>query len=48
MRAWPSTYVIISLFSSMLFLTAIAMTYAATGTANFAQLAVRLPNSPSA
>ncbi len=27
---------IISLFSSMLFLTAIAMTYAATGTANFA------------
>ncbi|MER6232664.1 Na+/H+ antiporter subunit D [Streptomyces sp. NPDC001616] len=41
-----STYVIISLFSSMLFLTAIAMTYAATGTANFAQLAQRLPNLP--
>ncbi|MFD6274571.1 Na+/H+ antiporter subunit D [Streptomyces sp. NPDC060209] len=41
-----STYVIISLFSSMLFLTAIAMTYAATGTANFAQLAIRLPDLP--
>ncbi|MFE9911059.1 Na+/H+ antiporter subunit D [Streptomyces clavifer] len=41
-----STYVIISLLSSMLFLTAIAMTYAATGTANFAQLAVRLPDLP--
>ncbi|CAM5368832.1 Na+/H+ antiporter subunit D [Streptomyces atroolivaceus] len=41
-----STYVIISLFSSMLFLTAIAMTYAAAGTANFAQLAVRLPDLP--
>lgn len=41
-----STYVIISLFSSMLFLTAIAMTYAATGTANFAQLAGRLAELP--
>ncbi|MFE7326604.1 Na+/H+ antiporter subunit D [Streptomyces sp. NPDC057565] len=41
-----STYVIISLFSSMLFLTAIAMTYAATGTANFAQLAGRLGALP--
>ncbi|MEU2474845.1 Na+/H+ antiporter subunit D [Streptomyces sp. NPDC012842] len=41
-----STYVIISLFSSTLFLTAIAMTYAATGTANFAQLAQRLPDLP--
>lgn len=41
-----STYVIISLFSSMLFLTAIAMTYAAAGTVNFAQLAVRLPDLP--
>lgn len=37
---------IISLFSSMLFLTAIAMTYAATGTANFAQLAGRLAGLP--
>ena len=41
-----STYVIISLFSSMLFLTAIAMTYAAAGTANLAQLAGRLPDLP--
>ncbi|WP_406145296.1 Na+/H+ antiporter subunit D [Streptomyces sp. NBC_01012] len=41
-----STYVIISLFSSMLFLTGIAMTYAAAGTANLAQLAVRLPELP--
>ncbi|MEU5717365.1 Na+/H+ antiporter subunit D [Streptomyces sp. NPDC020403] len=41
-----STYVIISLFSSMLFLTAIAMTYAANGTVNLAQLAVRLPGLP--
>ncbi|MFF2703128.1 Na+/H+ antiporter subunit D [Streptomyces cyaneofuscatus] len=42
MRA-GSTYVIISLFSSMVFLIAIAMTYAALGTVNFAQLAERLP-----
>lgn len=41
-----STYVIISLFSSMLFLTAIAMTYAAAGTANFAQLSLRLAEVP--
>ncbi|MFB7917531.1 Na+/H+ antiporter subunit D [Streptomyces sp. NPDC056061] len=41
-----STYVIVSLLSSMLFLTAIAMTYAATGTANFAQLAGRLAQLP--
>ncbi|WP_069169296.1 Na+/H+ antiporter subunit D [Streptomyces griseus] len=41
-----STYVIISLFSSMVFLTAIAMTYAANGTVNLAQLAVRLPELP--
>ncbi|MFD5904116.1 Na+/H+ antiporter subunit D [Streptomyces microflavus] len=45
MRA-GSTYVIISLFSSMLFLIAIAMTYAALGTVNFAQLAERLPGLP--
>ncbi|MEU6628717.1 Na+/H+ antiporter subunit D [Streptomyces parvus] len=43
MRA-GSTYVIISLFSSMVFLIAIAMTYAALGTVNFAQLAERLPD----
>ncbi|MET8884969.1 Na+/H+ antiporter subunit D [Streptomyces rubiginosohelvolus] len=42
MRA-GSTYVIISLFSSMVFLIAIAMTYAALGTVNLAQLAERLP-----
>jgi len=45
MRA-GSTYVIISLFSSMVFLIAIAMTYAALGTVNFAQLAERLPGLP--
>ncbi|MEI7032803.1 Na+/H+ antiporter subunit D [Streptomyces pratensis] len=45
MRA-GSTYVIISLFSSMLFLTAIALTYAAAGTVNFAQLAQRLAEIP--
>ncbi|MER6604759.1 Na+/H+ antiporter subunit D [Streptomyces sp. NPDC000927] len=42
-----STYVIVSLLSSMLFLTAIAMTYAATGTANFAQLAGRIAELPT-
>lgn len=42
-----STYVIVSLLSSMLFLTAIAMTYAATGTANFAQLAGRIAGLPT-
>ncbi|OON78004.1 Na+/H+ antiporter subunit D [Streptomyces tsukubensis] len=41
-----STYVIVSLFSSVLFLIAIAMTYAATGTANFAQLSQRLAEVP--
>ncbi|WP_372593924.1 Na+/H+ antiporter subunit D [Actinotalea sp.] len=35
-------YVVVSLLSSLLFLTAIAMTYAATGTVNLAQLALRL------
>ncbi len=41
-----STYVIISLFSSVLFLVAIAMTYAFAGTVNFAQLAGRLQEAP--
>ncbi len=41
-----STYVIISLFSSVLFLIAIAMTYAVAGTVNFAQLAERLQEVP--
>ncbi len=36
-------YVVVSLLSSMLFLVAIAMIYAATGTLNLAQLALRLP-----
>ncbi|MEU1056107.1 Na+/H+ antiporter subunit D [Streptomyces sp. NPDC005876] len=41
-----STYVIISLFSSMLFLVAIAMAYSVAGTVNFAQLAGRLQEIP--
>ncbi|EDY46558.1 Na+/H+ antiporter subunit D [Streptomyces sp. SPB074] len=41
-----ATYVVISLFSSMLFLVAIAMTYAACGTVNLGQLAVRLQEIP--
>ncbi|GAA1645348.1 Na+/H+ antiporter subunit D [Georgenia ruanii] len=36
-------YVVVSLVSSMVFLTALALIYAATGTVNLAQLAVRLP-----
>ncbi|MCA0438241.1 MAG: Na+/H+ antiporter subunit D [Actinobacteria bacterium] len=39
-------YVFVSLLSSMLFLTAIAMIYAACGTVNLAQLAVRLAQLP--
>ncbi len=42
-----STYVVVSLLSSTLFLVAIAAVYAATGTVNLAQLAVRLPQLPS-
>ncbi|HEY0215265.1 MAG TPA: proton-conducting transporter membrane subunit, partial [Cellulomonas sp.] len=38
-----SIYVVVALLSSVLFLTAIAMVYAATGTVNLAQLAERLP-----
>lgn len=38
-----SIYVVVSLLSSILFLAAIAMVYAATGTLNMAQLAQRLP-----
>ncbi|EDY47580.1 NADH dehydrogenase [Streptomyces clavuligerus] len=41
-----STYVMVSLVSSMVFFTAIALTYAAAGTVNFAQLAVRLTELP--
>ncbi|GIG29637.1 Na+/H+ antiporter subunit D [Cellulomonas marina] len=36
-------YVVVALLSSVLFLVAIAGVYAATGTLNFAQLALRLP-----
>ena len=36
-------YIAVALVSSLIFLTAIALTYAATGTVNMAQLALRLP-----
>ncbi len=36
-------YVVVSLLSSLLFLTAIAIVYASTGTLNLAQLALRVP-----
>jgi len=36
-------YVVVALLSSVLFLVAIALVYAATGTVNLAQLAIRLP-----
>jgi multicomponent Na+:H+ antiporter subunit D len=39
-------YVLVSMLSSMLFLTAIAAVYAATGTVNMAHLALRLPDLP--
>ena len=45
MRA-GSTYVVVSLLSSLLFLIAIASIYAATGTVNLAQLAGRLAQLP--
>ncbi|MFH8484765.1 Na+/H+ antiporter subunit D [Streptomyces longisporoflavus] len=41
-----STYVVVSLVSSLVFLAGIAVAYAACGTANFAQLAVRLSDVP--
>ncbi|RBY78379.1 Na+/H+ antiporter subunit D [Geodermatophilus sp. TF02-6] len=41
------TYVVVSLTSSLLFLAALALTYAAAGTVNMAQLALRLPELPS-
>jgi multicomponent Na+:H+ antiporter subunit D len=40
------TYVVISLLASSLFVTAIALLYAATGTVNMADLAVRIPQLP--
>jgi multicomponent Na+:H+ antiporter subunit D len=41
-----STYVLVSLLSSTLFLVAIAAVYAATGTVNLAQLSIRLRDLP--
>jgi multicomponent Na+:H+ antiporter subunit D len=41
-----TTYVVVSLLSSLIFLTAIGLTYAATGTLNLAQLAGRIAALP--
>jgi multicomponent Na+:H+ antiporter subunit D len=41
------TYIIVSLTSSLVFLAAIGLVYAATGTVNMAQLAVRLGELPA-
>ncbi|MFC7545459.1 Na+/H+ antiporter subunit D [Plantactinospora sp. GCM10030261] len=41
-----ATYVVVSLLSSMLFLTGVGLVYAATGTLNLAQLAGRLADLP--
>lgn len=40
------TYIVVSLVSSLFFLSAIALIYGATGTANIAQLSVRLAELP--
>ncbi len=40
------TYVVVSLLASTLFITAVALVYAATGTVNLAELAVRMPDLP--
>ncbi|MGH2688090.1 MAG: proton-conducting transporter membrane subunit, partial [Actinomycetota bacterium] len=42
------TYVVISLLASTLFITAVALIYAATGTVNLADLARRIPELPAA
>lgn len=42
-----STYVVVNLFSSLLFLIALAVAYAATGTVNLAQLSVRIADLPA-
>ncbi|MGN9809693.1 Na+/H+ antiporter subunit D [Micromonospora sp. BQ11] len=42
-----STYVVVSILSSMTFLTAVGLVYAATGTLNMAQLAQRLDALPA-
>jgi multicomponent Na+:H+ antiporter subunit D len=41
------TYIVVSLLSSLLFLAAIALVYASTGTVNMAQLAGRLADLPA-
>ncbi|GAA3735569.1 multicomponent Na+:H+ antiporter subunit D [Spinactinospora alkalitolerans] len=41
-----ATYVVVSLLSSLIFLISIGLIYAAAGTVNMAQLAVRLPGVP--
>ena len=41
------TYVVISLLASTLFVTAVALIYAATGTVNLAELSVRVADLPS-
>ncbi|WP_348538456.1 proton-conducting transporter transmembrane domain-containing protein, partial [Streptococcus pneumoniae] len=41
------TYVVVSVLSSVVFLIAIAMIYAATGTVNMADLAVKLGELPT-
>ncbi|MEU4337451.1 Na+/H+ antiporter subunit D [Micromonospora lupini] len=41
-----STYVVVSILSSMIFLAAVGLVYAATGTLNLAQLAQRLDDLP--
>ncbi|MDQ4145555.1 MAG: Na+/H+ antiporter subunit D [Actinomycetota bacterium] len=42
------TYVVISLLASTLFVTVVALMYAATGTVNLADLATRVPDLPGA
>jgi multicomponent Na+:H+ antiporter subunit D len=42
-----TTYVVVNVMSSMLFLIAIAVTYAATGSVNLAQLAIRIGELPT-
>ena len=42
-----TSYVMVSMVASMIFLTGIALVYAATGTLNMAELAVRLDGVPS-
>src|SRR5690606_39870729 len=51
-RDWSSDvcssdlYLVVNVMSSMLFLVAIAVTYAATGSVNLAQLAIRIGELP--